>query len=214
MQSFSKSLNGLLYYICRLNQTLNIGYMDYLTIIAIAFGLSFDTFAVSLTFGVVRSRIIFMEAVRIAIILAFVQGGMAVLGYFTGSMISKELQNSDHWVVLGLLSFLGIKMIIEGLRHKEEEDMRDYRNFFVLLSVGIVTSIDAFAVGISFAIIDSMVLWMSAVIIGIVTFVASMTAIRIGKAAGERLGRRVEIIGGLVLIMAGIKIFLEHLIAG
>ena len=186
--------------------------MDYITIIAIAFGLSFDTFAVSLSFGVVRSKIIFMEAVRVAIVLAIVQGGMAILGYFMGSMISDQLRNSEHWVVLGLLSFLGIRMIVEGFKEKEEEDMRDYRNIFVLLSVGIVTSIDAFAVGISFALIDSMVLWLLAGIIGIVTFIASMTAIRIGKAAGERLGRRVEIIGGIVLILAGIKIFIEHLI--
>lgn len=186
------------------------GGMDYITILAIAFGLSFDTFAVSLTYGVVRSRIIFMEAVRIALVLAFVQASMAVLGYFMGSIISNELKNSDHWVVLGLLSFLGLRMIIEGLKEKEEDEIKDYRNFFVLLSVGVVTSIDAFAVGISFALIRSVVLWISAAIIALVTFMASMTAIRIGKAAGERLGKRVEIIGGIVLILAGIKIFLEH----
>jgi putative Mn2+ efflux pump MntP len=186
--------------------------MDYITLFAVACGLSFDTFAVSLTYGVVRSRIIFMEAVRIAIVLAFVQGAMAVLGYFMGSIVSDSLRNSDHWVVLGLLSFLGIRMIMEGLKEKEDDEIKDYRNFFVLLSVGVVTSIDAFAVGISFALIESMVLWVSAGIIAIVTFIASMTAIRIGKAAGERLGRRVEIIGGIVLILAGIKIFLEHIL--
>lgn len=184
--------------------------MDYITLIAIAFGLSFDTFAVSLTFGVVRSKIIFLEAARIAIILAMVQGGMAVVGYFMGSLISDELQNSDHWVVLGLLSFLGVRMIIEGFKSREEDKRRDYRNIFVLLSVGIVTSIDALAVGISFALMDSMLLWLSAGIIAAVTFIASMTAIRIGKAAGEKLGKRVEIIGGFVLIFAGIKIFLDH----
>jgi putative Mn2+ efflux pump MntP len=184
--------------------------MDYLTILAIACGLSFDTFAVSLTYGVIRSRILFMEAARIAIVLAIIQGAMSVMGYFLGYLISDELNNSDHWVVLGLLSFLGIKMIIEGFKTKEENEIKDYRNFFVLFSVGVVTSIDALAAGISFALINDVMLWLSAGIIASVTFIASMTAIRIGKAAGKKLGKRVEIVGGLVLILAGLKIFLEH----
>lgn len=186
--------------------------MDYITLLAIACGLSFDTFAVSLTYGVVRSRIIFLEAARIAIVLATVQGGMAILGYFMGSLISDRLKNSDHWVVLFLLLFLGTRMILEGLKRKEEHEIRDYTNIFVLFSVGIATSIDALAVGISFALIDNIILWVTAGIIGIVTFIASMTAIRIGKAAGGMLGKKVEIIGGIVLIAAGIKIFLEHIL--
>jgi len=187
--------------------------MDYFTIIAIALGLSFDTFAVSLSYGVIRSEILFRQAIRVAIVLAFFQGGLTVSGYFLGSIISGALEAIDHWIALGLLSFLGIKMIIEGLRKNKEEGTKDFSSMLVLLTIALGTSIDAFAVGISFALLDVMI-WEAGILIGAVTFIASMTAIRIGKSAGGRLGNRVEIFGGLILIAIGLKIFLEHILAG
>lgn len=186
--------------------------MDYLTIIAIALGLSFDTFAVSLSYGVMKSSILFRAAVRIALVLAFFQGGLTVAGYFLGSFLSEALKTFDHWIALGLLTFLGIKMIIEGSWRKEGAEAKDYSKTLTLITVAVSTSIDAFAVGVSFALLD-MLIWMSGIIIGAVTFIASMTAIRIGKSAGKHLGQRVEIIGGLILISIGIKIFLEHILA-
>ena len=187
--------------------------MDTITILAIALGLSFDTFAVSLSYGVIRNKILFMEAARIAFVLALFQGGLTVAGYFLGSIISNELKAADHWIALGLLSFLGIKMLIEGLRKTEERGSKDFSSTLVLLTIAVGTSIDAFAVGISFAILEVLI-WKAGVLIGIVTFLASMTAIRIGKSAGERLGNKVEIIGGIILIAIGLKIFLEHMLAG
>jgi putative Mn2+ efflux pump MntP len=166
--------------------------MDFITILAIALGLSFDTFAVSLSYGVIKSGILFRQATRVAIVLAVFQG--------------------DHWIALGLLSFLGIKMIVEGLR-KTAEEKKDFSNMIVLFTIALGTSIDAFAVGISFALLEVKI-WESGVLIGGVTFLASMTAIRIGKSAGERLGNKVEIVGGLMLIAIGLKIFLEHYLAG
>lgn len=186
--------------------------MDSFTILAIALGLSFDTFAVSLSYGVIRSSILFRQAIRIAIVLAVFQGGLAIAGYFLGSIISSALKATDHWVALGLLSFLGIKMIIEGLRRTKDEEKIDFSSTIVLFTIALGTSIDAFAVGISFALLDVMI-WKSGIIIAVVTFFASMTAIRIGKSAGERLGNKVEIIGGLILIAIGVKIFIEHMIA-
>jgi putative Mn2+ efflux pump MntP len=186
--------------------------MDYFTIIAIALGLSFDTFAVSLTYGVMRNKILFWQAARIAIVLAFFQGGLTIGGYFLGSLISDFLRSTDHWVALGLLSFLGAKMIIEGINRKENEEVKDYSNTLTLVTVGLSTSVDAFAVGVSFALLDVKI-WISGIIIGAVTFIASMTAIRIGKSAGKHLGQRVEIIGGIILISIGIKIFIEHISA-
>lgn len=183
--------------------------MDIITILAIATGLSFDTFAVSLSYGVVRNKILFLQASRVAFVLAFFQGGLTVAGYFLGSVISTALKATDHWIALGLLSFLGIKMIIEGMRKKEGSVQGDFGNNMVLLTIALGTSIDAFAVGISFAILDVRI-WSAGILIGAVTFLASMTAIRIGKSAGSRLGNKVEIIGGVILIVIGIKIFLEH----
>jgi len=186
--------------------------MDYFTILVIAIGLSFDTFAVSLSYGVVRSRILFRQASRIAIVLALFQGGLTVAGYFLGSIVSDVLKATDHWIALGLLSFLGIKMIIEGLKKTKNEETKDFSSTIVLLTIALGTSIDAFAVGISFALLDVRI-WEAGVVISAVTFLASMTAIRIGKSAGVRLGNKVEIIGGLLLIAIGLKIFLEHILA-
>jgi putative Mn2+ efflux pump MntP len=186
--------------------------MDYFTILAIALGLSFDTFAVSLSYGVIRNGILFRQALWVAAVLAVFQGGLTVAGYFLGSIISNELKAADHWVALSLLSFLGIKMIVEGLRKTNEEGTKDFSSTIVLLTIAFGTSIDAFAVGISFALLYVKI-WEAGVLIGAVTFLASMTAIRIGKTAGERLGNKVEIFGGIILIAIGLKIFIEHMIA-
>jgi putative Mn2+ efflux pump MntP len=185
--------------------------MDFVTIVAVALGLSFDTFAVSLSYGVIQNRIRFWQAVRIAFVLAVFQAGLLVTGYFLGSFISDLIKAADHWVALILLSFLGIRMIIEGVKRTENDEIRDYTKTLTLLSVAIGTSIDAFAVGISFALLNIRI-WYSGIIIGTVTFLASMIAIRIGKSAGYRLGNKVEIIGGLILIAIGVKIFLEHML--
>ena len=185
--------------------------MDFFTILAIALGLSFDTFAVSLSYGVILSSIRFRQAIRVATVLAAFQGGLTVAGYFLGSVISSVLKATDHWIALALLSFLGIKMIIEGLKKTNKNETKDFSNTIVLLTIALGTSIDAFAVGISFALLDVMI-WKSGILIGVVTFLASMTAIRIGKYAGDRLGNKVEIIGGLILIAIGLKIFLEHML--
>ena len=96
--------------------------MDYFSIIAIALGLSFDTFAVSLSYGVLQNKIFFRQAARIAIVFAVFQGGLTVSGYFLGSIISEYLKTLDHWIALGLLGFLGVKMIFEGLKRNETKN--------------------------------------------------------------------------------------------
>lgn len=186
--------------------------MDYFSIIAIALGLSFDTFAVSLSYGVMQNRIFFRQAVRIAGIFAVFQGGLTIAGYFLGSVISEYLKALNHWIALALLGFLGLKMIIEGLKRNEANEIKDYSKPVMLISIAIGTSIDAFAVGVSFAFLDFRI-WVSGIIIGIVTFLASMAAIRIGKSTGKRLGGKVEVIGGLILVAIGLKIFLQHILA-
>lgn len=185
--------------------------MDNLTIIGIALGLCFDTFAVSLSCGVVQYKIVFRQALRVAFVFALFQGGLTVAGFFLGSTVSDALKAVDHWIALGLLSILGIKMIIEGLKKEEIKEQLDFTKPAVLFAAALGTSIDAFAVGISLAFLDIRI-WSSGFIIGTVTFLASMTAIRIGKSAGAKLGQRVEIVGGLILIAIGVKIFLEHVL--
>lgn len=185
--------------------------MDYITILAIALGLSLDTFAVSLSYGVVRNGIIFRQATRVAGVFAIFQGGLTVAGYFLGSVIAGAFSGTGHLIAFGFLLFLGIKMIVEGSR-PEKDEIKDYSNPFLLCSAAIATSIDAFAVGISLALLNVQI-WGAGTLIAAVTFIASMTAIRIGKSAGERLGNRVEILGGIILIGIGLKILIEYFLS-
>lgn len=186
--------------------------MDLITITAIALGLSLDSFAVSLSCGVIESKIRFRSAMRIAFILALFQGGLTVLGFFLGSAVSVYINRYDHWLAFLLLMILGTRMVIGGLKESEDRTPVDINRFPVLLTMAVGTSIDAFAVGISFALLKVQI-WIAGLIIGTVTFLASMTAIRIGKSAGSRLGPRVEIVGGIILAAIGIRILAEHLMA-
>ena len=186
--------------------------MDYFTLLAIALGLSFDTFTVSLSYGIVRNGIIFKQAIMVATLFAIFQGGLTIMGYFLGTIVSSPLKAIDHWIAFGLLVFLGMKMIISGLKSTSKKSKIDYNNMIVLFTIAIGTSIDAFAIGISFAMLNVLI-WEAGILIGVVTFFASMAAIRIGKSAGERLGNKVEFVGGTILIAIGIKIVLEHILA-
>lgn len=183
--------------------------MGLYTLLAIAVGLSFDTFAVSLTFGVVQSQIKFFKALSVAFIMALFQGGLPVAGFFLGSLISRYASAMDHWVAFILLAILGGRMIYEGIRDNKTGNLHNIMKPSIVFAMAIGTSIDAFAVGVSFAFLKADI-WFSAVIIGGVTFVASMIAIRIGKSAGPKLGSGVEILGGVILIAIGVKILLDH----
>jgi len=185
--------------------------MDFLTVIAIAFGLSFDTFAASLSIGIISNRIRFRAATIIAFVMALFQGGLTVVGYFLGFILSKVIGAYDHWVALCILVFIGARMIIDGFKDKEVSGNRDYTKAPGLLLIAFGTSVDAGAVGISFAMLEGNI-WLAGIIIGVITFLASMTAIKIGKSAGRLTGKRTEIVGGLILVVIGIKIFLEHLL--
>jgi len=184
--------------------------MDIITLLAIALGLSFDTFAVSLTCGVADVRILFRTALRVAFIMAFFQGAFTVAGFFAGSVISDAVNSVDHWIAFVLLCFLGGRMIVNGLWAKENEGGSDLISLPSIVTMAVGTSIDALAVGVSFALL-SINIWIAGFLIAAVTFIASMIAIRIGKSAGKRLGPRVEIIGGIILIAIGVKILIEHL---
>jgi len=182
--------------------------MDFITLILLAIGLCFDTFAVSVSSGLIRKEILFWQAVRIAIILAAFQAIMPLIGWLGGISIKNWIEPFDHWIALGILTILGIKMIIESQKNSDEKDI-DPLNIKFIISMALATSIDAFAVGISFAIIEVNML-LAVFIIGSVTFIASMLGILFGKKTGSHFGQKMEIIGGLILIIIGIKIVLEH----
>ncbi|NVO10628.1 MAG: manganese efflux pump [Bacteroidales bacterium] len=182
--------------------------MGLITLFLLAIGLCFDTFAVSVSSGLIRKEIVFWQAARIAFFLATFQAVMPVLGWLGGITIRNWIEPFDHWVALGILTILGVKMLLESQKSSDDKNI-DPLDIKVIISMALATSIDAFAVGISFAIIEVNML-LAVIIIGLVTFIASMLGILFGKKTGSRFGQKMEIIGGIILIAIGIKIVIEH----
>lgn len=185
--------------------------MDFVSIVIIAVGLSMDSFAISIVNGLMMPKLKFFRATYIAFFLAFFQAAMPVLGYWGGSLIENELKSLDHWLAFILLSFIGGKMIYEGWNApKDIQKQSNYKlGFAKLISQSIATSIDALAVGISFAFLEIQI-YSTAFIIGVITFLFSMIGLRMGKLIGARIRGKMEIIGGLFLIGIGLKILIEH----
>lgn len=185
--------------------------MEILTIIVIGIGLSFDSFAVSLSSGMIDKKIVFWNACKIAFFLALFQGAFPVIGWLIGSYIEKSAEQADHWIAFGLLAIVGGKMIWEQFQKEEEVKPKNPLKMSVLIGMSIATSIDAFVVGIGFGLLSLNIL-VAALIIGAITFIASMTGIFLGKKAAGKLGSYANLIGGVILIIIGTKILIEHLI--
>ncbi len=184
--------------------------MNFVEVIFVAFGLAMDAFAVSVASGVTIKNLKVNHALKIAIFFGGFQALMPVVGWFSGLSLRNFISGVDHWVAFGLLSFIGAKMIYEaakmGPRKKD-----DPLNIYILLILSIATSIDALAVGITFAFLNIAII-IPIIIIGIVTFVLSFLGVFIGNKIGHFFERKIETAGGLVLIGIGIKILLEHLL--
>lgn len=188
--------------------------MDNVSLLLFAIGLSFDTFAVSVTTGYISPDIRFKTATKIAVVLAISQGIMPLLGWLLGFHLKEFIASCDHWIAFGLLGFIGGKMIYESLTNESEEQAQKINPFNPVLLVGIAlaTSIDAFVVGISFALVEVNILLAGAIIF-ITTYFFAMAGMLIGKKVGKWFGKKMEIIGGSILFFLGIKILLEHLSA-
>lgn len=184
--------------------------MDLLTLILIAIGLSLDTFAASVSIGISVPGIRFYKACRIALVLAFFQGMMPLLGWLLGKQIETVMSNYDHWIAFGLLTALGLKMIIGSFGEEKKGKTFDPSDFLVLTGIAVATSIDALVAGVSFAFF-SINIYLSVFVIAAATFLFSMNGMLFGKKAGARFGKKMEIAGGIILIGMGIKILLEHL---
>ena len=170
-----------------------------------------DSFAVSVTSGVVLKPFRISSALKIASFLALFQGAMPLIGWFIGREFQKYIQDYDHWVAFGVLLILGINMIREG-RSKDEETPCCFNpaKTKTLLGLSVATSIDALAVGITFAFLKVNII-PAVCFIGIVTFIISFAGVKIGNVFGARYKNKAEIVGGIILILLGLKILLEHL---
>lgn len=184
--------------------------MNYTNIILIAIALSLDAVAVAAANGAKHHKMSLLQAVRIAAFFGFFQFFMPIIGWIMGTGITRYISNFDHWVAFSLLALLGIKMIFESFKESDDRAL-DIHGLKMLLLLSIATSIDALVVGLTFALL-SVNLIISSVLIGVITFLLSLSGIYAGKKFGKKFGRRSEIIGGLVLVSIGVKILTSHLL--
>lgn len=195
--------------------------MDYISVCGIAVGLAMDAFAVSITNGAVTKKVTPRFALKIALCFGLFQSVMPTIGWLVGKAGESFISAVDHWIALILLSYLGTNMILESRKKKKQNAECVRQNDIplrTLLTLGIATSIDALATGI---ILPSAVhastpflMMISVLIIGLITFVISYAGVYIGKKFGTILAGRAEIIGGIVLIGIGVKIFIDHMFFG
>lgn len=182
--------------------------MDLTMIVVIAIGLAMDAFAVSIATGAVYRQPKVNHALRMALAFGAFQAIMPVAGWFAGLALKNFVAGYAHWAAFALLTFIGVKMIYESFKLKRA---RGHLSIAMLLTLAIATSIDAFAVGMTFSFLLASSLAIAVIIIGLVTFIMSYAGFYIGKSFGHFFETGIEAIGGLILIAIGVKILLEHL---
>lgn len=183
--------------------------MGILEIILISIGLAMDAFAVSVCKGLSMKKMNWQKALIIAGYFGVFQGAMPVLGYLLGIGFEDIVTSVDHWIAFVLLGFIGGKMIKEAF-DKNDENSSDSVDFKTMIVLAIATSIDALAVGITFAFLNVNIIF-SALCIGIITFIISVLGVKIGNVFGDKYEKRAELVGGIILVGLGIKILVEHL---
>ena len=183
--------------------------MEILTIILLAIGLAMDAFAVSICKGLAMGKAQWRSMIVIGLWFGAFQAIMPIIGYFLGRSCYDLIKDYDHWIAAALLFLIGANMIREALSG-EEEDVNADIGFKVMLILAIATSIDALAIGISIAMDSDGSIFVSALVIGVITMVISMVGVKIGSVFGDRFGTKAEILGGVILILIGVKVILEH----
>lgn len=183
--------------------------MSLLELFILAVGLSMDAFAVSVCKGLSVRRGSMKQAITVGIWFGGFQALMPFLGYLLGITFSSLITNVDHWIAFVLLAFIGFNMIRES-RSEEENESNDRFDFKTLLPLAVATSIDALAVGVTFAFLQVNIV-PAVSFIGCITFILSAIGLKAGNIIGAKNRSRAEFAGGLVLILMGIKILLEHL---
>jgi putative Mn2+ efflux pump MntP len=185
--------------------------MTWLEIIAIAFGLAMDAFAVSIAAGLTLPKVTGRHVFRLAWHFGVFQFMMPILGWAAGTTFASAIEAYDHWVAFGLLAFVGGHMLYEAIHpDRENRERGDPTRGMRLLMLSIATSIDALAVGLTIAFLKQSV-WMPAVVIGVVAGGMTVLGIRFGSKLGHRWEVRAEVLGGLVLIFIGARILYLHL---
>jgi manganese efflux pump family protein len=186
--------------------------VTFLTLIGLAVGLSMDAFAVAIGVGLTLEGASRRQTLRLALHFGLFQAFMPIIGWLAGLTVARWIAPFDHWVAFGLLAAIGGKMIYESFRHEEPDEKRpDPTRGGSLVLLSVATSIDALAVGLSLALID-VEIWYPALVIGLVAGALTALGMWLGDKLGDLFGKRMETLGGLVLVAIGVKILVDHLL--
>lgn len=184
--------------------------MSIAEIIIVAIGLSMDAFAVAIGKGLSLTQAKWKHALIVGAYFGVFQAIMPLLGYLLGTQFADYITAYDHWIAFVLLCFIGGKMIKDSLAKDDDHDVNKSLRFGTMLPLAIATSIDALAIGVSFAFLK-VDLILSVALIGCITLVISMAGVKIGNIFGIKYRSKAELAGGIFLILIGLKILLEHL---
>ena len=185
--------------------------MDTLTLLGISIALAVDAFAVALAAGAVLNPLAERRWFRLSFHFGLFQALMPIAGWLAGRSIQQWISAYDHWIAFGLLTLVGGRMILEALRgDTETKFVRDPTRGGTMVMLSVATSIDALAVGFSLATLG-VDIWLPALVIGIVAAVLTVAGMLLGRKVGSLWGQRVEIVGGIVLCLIGVKILVDHL---
>ncbi|NLZ80407.1 MAG: manganese efflux pump [Clostridiales bacterium] len=182
--------------------------MSLIELFIIAVGLSMDACAVAICKGLCMPKINYKQAVKIGVYFGFFQGSMPLIGYFVGVQFNTSIQNLDHWIAFALLGIIGLNMIKESRTNEEPISCDLHPKEMIVLSLA--TSIDALAIGVSFAFLEVDII-PAVSFIGIITFILSILGVKIGSVFGLKCKSKAELTGGLILIIMGIRILIEHM---
>jgi putative Mn2+ efflux pump MntP len=184
--------------------------MKIISIIFIAVGLAMDAFAVSITSGLTIKSLKINNALKIATFFGLFQAIMPILGWLAGLSFREIISDVDHWIAFGLLFLIGCKMIYESSKMEVNNKKINPLDVYVLLMLSIATSIDALAIGLTLSFLNVPII-LPSIIIGTITFSLSVIGVYFGNKFGHYFERKIEMVGGFILIGIGIKILIEHL---
>lgn len=184
-------------------------FMDFVTLLTLAVGLAMDAFAVSICKGLAMREKVLKKGIIVGLWFGGFQALMPTIGFFLGTQFKDQITSIDHWIAFVLLGLIGINMVKEALSNEEEQadDSIAVKEMFML---AVATSIDALAVGITFAFLNVHIV-SAASIIGVCTFLISFAGVKIGNIFGTKYKSKAELAGGIILILLGFKILFEHL---
>ena len=173
-----------------------------------------DSFAVSVGCGLTEQKISFRHAAKLSFSLAFFQGILPVFGWLMGIEIREYVENIDHWIAFFLLFFLGGKMILNRFKNEDQDKISNIYSWKHIITLSIATSIDALVVGFSYALASTGNILGGALISGAVTVFFAMLGNRSGKDVGYTFGPKIELLGGIILIIIGLRILIQHTLMG